>query len=84
MEPKLAVITGASGGIGYELAIQFAKNGYNLVLVARRQQVLEQFAHELTQQFKVKVYPIILDLTIPESIDILYYQLKQLQQPLMF
>ena len=81
MERKLAVITGASGGIGYELAIQFAKNGYGLVLVARRQQVLEQFAHELTQQYKVKVTPIILDLTIPESIDALYHQLKQLGQP---
>ncbi|MBU1635899.1 SDR family NAD(P)-dependent oxidoreductase, partial [bacterium] len=45
MDPKLAVITGASGGIGYELAIQFAKNGYDLVLIARRQKILEQFAH---------------------------------------
>jgi len=81
MEHELAVITGSSGGIGYELEIQFAKNGYDLVLVARRRQILEQFTHELTQQYKVKVTPIILDLTIPESIDALYHQLKQLGQP---
>ena len=80
MEHKLAVITGASGGIGYELSIQFAKNGYNLVLVARRRQILEQFAHELQQQYKIKVIPIALDLTIPESVKTLYNQLKQLYQ----
>ncbi|MFH1250882.1 MAG: SDR family oxidoreductase [bacterium] len=81
MDPKLAVITGASGGIGYELAIQFAKNGYDLVLIARRQKILEQFAHELQQQYKIRVFPITLDLTIPESIETLYQQLKNLNQP---
>jgi uncharacterized protein len=35
MTKKTALITGASGGIGYELAKVFAREGFNLVLVAR-------------------------------------------------
>jgi len=42
-----ALITGASGGLGLALAREFAKHRHDLVLVARRQDVLEQVAHEL-------------------------------------
>ena len=38
-----ALITGASGGIGLELAKEFAKNGINLVLVARSENKLIPF-----------------------------------------
>jgi len=44
-------ITGASGGIGYELAKLFAKDHYDLVLVARSGDKLNQVAGELRQQF---------------------------------
>lgn len=81
MEHQLAVITGASGGIGYELAIQFAKNGFDLVLIARRQVLLEQFAHELQQQFKIRTYPIVIDLTSAGSVEKLYEQIKALNRP---
>jgi uncharacterized protein len=46
-EGKTALITGASGGIGYELAKLFASDGINLVLVARSREKLESFASEL-------------------------------------
>ena len=47
-----ALITGASGGIGYELAKLFAKDHHNLVLVARNGPRLAQVADELQRQFE--------------------------------
>ena len=47
---KYALITGASGGIGYELAKLFAADKYNLVLISRNQQELDNKATELRQQ----------------------------------
>jgi len=44
---KNALITGATSGIGYELAKLFAQDGYNLVIVSRTQEDLEQTANEL-------------------------------------
>jgi short-subunit dehydrogenase len=46
---KHALITGATSGIGYELAKLFAKDGYNLVLVARNEENLKQTAAEMEQ-----------------------------------
>ena len=56
---KTALITGASGGIGYELAKIFAKNGNDLVLAARSQDKLKTIKKELEGEYKVKVdlYP---------------------------
>ncbi|ETR94761.1 SDR family NAD(P)-dependent oxidoreductase [Acinetobacter lactucae] len=53
------VITGASSGIGEELAKQFAMRGYSLVLVARRIEKLEALAEKLKAQYQVSVdlYP---------------------------
>ncbi len=47
MKEQYAVITGASSGIGTEFAKRFAKEGYKLVLIARRKERLEQLAEEL-------------------------------------
>lgn len=44
---KTALITGATSGIGYELARRFAEEGYNLVLVARNRENLQQTATEM-------------------------------------
>lgn len=49
MEKKHALITGATSGIGYELAKLFAQNGYSLVLVARNEDNLNDVAAELEQ-----------------------------------
>jgi short-subunit dehydrogenase len=48
MSRPIAFITGASSGIGKELAIEMAKRGYNLSLAARRQDVIEELAESLT------------------------------------
>ncbi len=50
-----AVVTGASSGIGREIAIQLAEAGLNLVLVARGQATLQQLADELTAKHKIVV-----------------------------
>jgi uncharacterized protein len=47
---KTALITGASSGIGYELAHVFAREGYDLVLVARNEEKLRQVAQETAAQ----------------------------------
>ena len=53
----LAVITGASSGIGEELARQLAKNKYDLVLIARRTTRLEEIKKQLEQyQISIEVY----------------------------
>lgn len=49
METKHALITGATSGIGYELAKLFAQEGYNLVLVARNEENLQHIAKEMEQ-----------------------------------
>jgi short-subunit dehydrogenase len=56
---KTALITGASAGIGYELSKIFAKNGYNLVLVSRNKQRLDDIAQDLENQHGIvaKVIP---------------------------
>lgn len=57
------MITGASSGIGKELAIKFAENGHNLILLARRPNVLEKLSKELGGKFNVIVRYFQCDLT---------------------
>ena len=49
------VITGASSGIGEELAKQFAAHGYSLILVARRVEKLKLLATVLREEYQVEV-----------------------------
>lgn len=48
-----AVVTGASSGIGEEFAVQLAQQGFNVVLIARRQGRLEALGERLTRQYGV-------------------------------
>jgi len=70
------LITGASGGIGYELAKLFARDRHNLVLVARSADKLGQVAAEL-QALGVTVKTIPLDLTDPPAPKFLFDQLQR-------
>ncbi|MDQ3292309.1 MAG: SDR family oxidoreductase [Bacteroidota bacterium] len=62
-ERKYALITGATQGIGYELAKLFAQDKYNLVIVARNQQELDTSAAEFKQQYGVEVITLAKDLS---------------------
>jgi uncharacterized protein len=69
------LITGASGGIGYELAKLFARDHHNLILVARSGDKLAQIANEL-QSLGVTVRTYSLDLTQPPAPKFLFDQLQ--------
>jgi short-subunit dehydrogenase len=72
------LITGASAGIGKELARCFAADGHDVVLVARRQQRLDELASELRSQFRVQARAIACDLTQAGAVDALLRQLQEL------
>jgi hypothetical protein len=63
------LVTGASSGIGYELARLFAAGGDDLILVARREAEMEALASELHEQFGVESTVFPLDLTSPTAVD---------------
>jgi uncharacterized protein len=62
-----ALITGASGGIGEELARLFAADGRDLVLVARSREKLQKLADELAGRHKVSARVLARDLTDPNA-----------------
>ena len=74
-ENRYALITGATEGIGYELAKLFAGDGYNLIIVARTEQNLQQRATELSQ-YGVTVVPIAKDLFQPDAPFELYDEVR--------
>jgi short-subunit dehydrogenase len=64
---QTALITGASGGIGLDLAECFAKDGYDLILVARSEPKLKQEADRLARKYGVSAVPITIDLAVHGS-----------------
>lgn len=65
------LITGASFGIGYEIAQILAAQKFNLILVARRIEILQKMQHELSNIHGVEIQCFEVDLSIPhEAIDL--------------
>lgn len=63
MHNNYTLLTGASGGIGYELAVIMAKKGHQLILVARSESKLSGLATLLNEKYKVKAVYFAADLT---------------------
>lgn len=61
-EGQTALVTGASMGIGVDLAECFAKDGYDLILTARSEPALREVAARLAEKYKIKATAIALDL----------------------
>jgi short-subunit dehydrogenase len=72
-----ALITGASGGIGYELAKLFAKDHHDLVLVARSASRLTEVANELERDFAISAKIIPLDLATAPAPQFVFDQLER-------
>lgn len=64
---EVAIITGASGGIGYEITFLFAKQKIDVLIVARNKQKLNDIKNALEQQFKINVYCVAADLSISDG-----------------
>src|SRR3954454_19879646 len=64
---ETALITGASSGIGLDLARLFARDGNDVVLVARSEGKLRELAAELERDFGVKAHVIVADLARPDA-----------------
>lgn len=72
---KIALITGASSGIGEACAHTFAQQGYHLVLLGRREELLKQHAHYLADKYAIEVKVLQVDVRDKEELN---YQLETL------
>lgn len=68
MRNKVALITGASSGIGYESAQQLAALGYDLIITARRKEKLEELSLNLYKAYRTKTNSIALDMLKENSV----------------
>lgn len=72
-----ALITGASAGLGTEFAKLFARDGHDVILVARSTGKLESLAEKLRQLHKVKAHVIAADLSLPEAPQQIFNQVTE-------
>ena len=81
-EGKTALVTGASAGIGWHLAREFARHGFGLVLVARTRSKLEALAAEIEKDFGVEALVLPSDLTSPGAPQALFDELAARDVPI--
>lgn len=73
----IALVTGASSGIGRDIARSLAKHGINVIITARRRDRLIELKHELTEKYGVKVMCIAADLSKQNQVFKLYDAVKK-------
>ena len=76
-----ALVTGASSGIGYEISKVLAQEGHDLVLVARREERLQQLAQYLEKDFNIEVTVLAADLAQISEIDRIFDTLMERNIP---
>ncbi len=65
---KIALITGATSGIGKACAIKFAQNNYNVIINGRRENRLVSLKNEIEKDFGIKVLPLSFDVSNKEEV----------------
>ncbi len=74
---RTALVTGASAGIGRELAWVFARHGFDLILVARRRQRLEELSIRLREDCGVEARVLVFDLADPKAPERIFDELSR-------
>ena len=69
LKGKVAVVSGASSGLGIQLATAMARQGASLVILARRKERLDELAKKLHEEFGAAVLPIQCDVTQTKDVD---------------
>lgn len=73
-----ALVTGATSGIGKELAIKLAESGFNIVITGRREELLTTLKTTLTERFSVEIIPVTGDLSLQQDIAALLEKISHL------
>lgn len=83
LQGKIAFITGATSGIGKATAIALAKEGVDLILTARREQLLLELKSHLEQTYNIRVFTLRFDVrdsqTVKRSIEMLPLSWRNIQ-----
>ena len=66
---QVAIVTGASTGLGVQMARALANQGANIVCLARRQNLVEENAAKLAEEFGVKAIGVACDITNTEMVE---------------
>lgn len=66
---KIALITGATAGIGEAVAVKFAQTGYRLIITGRRKELLEQVSHHLSDKYGIDVLPLCFDVRVQSEVE---------------
>lgn len=82
LKNKIALVTGASSGIGKATAHGLAQQGAKVILAARRLERLETLAQELKDQYQTQCFILTLDIRNSEAVAQSLYQLPKAFQPI--
>lgn len=72
---KIALITGATAGIGKAVAEKLAKEGFDIIITGRRQEKLDEIAKSIRQEFQVDVLPLSFDIRKYDEVNLLIGEL---------